>query len=119
MSKVWKKFEKHLFDSGNWTKLFNKHNPGQRVYPPNTKTQNAEHQVRIDAGETVDGYKNVYLQVNSEASNTALKKYISKHGTHSNVAAAKIPVDVPEDKQEEVVKELVADFRKKFSSKIG
>ncbi|KAF2240279.1 hypothetical protein BU26DRAFT_556948 [Trematosphaeria pertusa] len=101
MSKVWKKFEKHLFDSGNWTKLFNKHSPGQRVYPPNTKTQNAEH------------------QVNSEATNTALKKYVSKYGTHSNVAAAKIPVDVPDDKQEEVVKDLVADFRKKFSSKIG
>jgi hypothetical protein len=119
MSKVWKKFEQHLLDSANWSKFFNKHSPGQRVYPPNTKTQNTEHQVRIDAGETVDGYKNVYLQVNSEAKNTALKKYVSKHGTHSNVAAAKIPVEVPGDKQEEVVKGLVADFREKFYSKIG
>lgn len=111
--------EKHPFDSGNWTKLFNKNSPGRRVYPPNTKTENAEHQVRIDAGETVNGYKIVYLQVNSEATNTALKKYVSKYGTHSNVAAAKIPVEIPEDKREEVVHDLLADFRKKFSSKIG
>ncbi|KAH9881160.1 hypothetical protein J1614_001655 [Plenodomus biglobosus] len=111
MSKVWKKFEKHLFESGNWKKLFNKHSPGQRVYPPNIKTQNAEHQMRIDAGETINGYKNVYLQVNTEATNSALKKYVSKYGTHSNVAVGKIPVDVPEDKQEEVVKELVEDFQ--------
>lgn len=119
MSKVWKKFEKQLLDSGNWKKLFNQHSPGQRVYPPYTKTENAEHQMRIDSGETVNGYKNVYLQVNSEATNTALKKYKSKYGTHSNVAAAKIPANVPEAEQEKVVKDLMADFKKKFSSKIG
>jgi hypothetical protein len=60
-----------------------------------------------------------FREVNSEATNTALKKYVSKCGTHSNVVAAKVLVDVPDEKQEEVVKDLVADFRKKLSSKIG
>ena len=34
-----------------------------------------KHQLRLDAGEVIDGKKNVYLQVNGQAKNEALKKY--------------------------------------------
>jgi len=118
MAKVWKKFEKHFFEGENWKKPFKNHNPGQRIFPANNKKQNERYGLRIDAGEIVNGEKNVYLQVNSEATNTSLKKYISKCGTHSNVATAKIPVNVPVEKEEEVAKNLMADLWKQFTSKI-
>ncbi len=46
--------------------------------------------------------KNVYLQVNSEAKNEALKKFRTKRGTHANLATATIDENTPPEKQEEV-----------------
>ncbi|KAF2875183.1 hypothetical protein BDV95DRAFT_603946 [Massariosphaeria phaeospora] len=119
MSKVFKEFKKHIVSGNLYKKFFNNQNPGQCIVPNNTKVENAKHQLRVDAGEVIDGYKNIYLQVNSEAKNTALKKFKSKHGSDANVATAKIKVDVPEDKQEEEVEGALESMTEQYSSKIG
>lgn len=119
MSKVWKDFEKFIINQNLLPRFFKSHNPGQRILPANIKTENQQHQLRVDAGETKDGYKNLYLQVNSEAKNTALKKYISKNGTHSNIASVRIKADTPEDKQKEVGKQALEEMGKQFRSKVG
>lgn len=119
MAKAWKKFEKNFFEGENWVKMFNNHTPGQRVFPPNTKPHNKEHQMRIEVGETVDGFRMVYLRVNSEATDKTLKKYISKRGTKSRVACARFRVNIPEDEQEQIAKEMMAHFRKRVSAKMG
>lgn len=119
MSKVWKDFEKYIISQNLLPRFFKSHNPGQRILPANTKKENQQHQLRVDAGETYDGYKNLYLQANSEAKNTALKEYISKNGTHSNLATVRIKADTPVDKQSEAGKQALADMGAQFRSKVG
>ncbi|KAF2245227.1 hypothetical protein BU26DRAFT_79010 [Trematosphaeria pertusa] len=119
MSKVFKDFKKHIINEKLYKKFFNNQNPGQRIVPNNNKVENAQHQLRVDAGEVADGHKNIYLQVNSEAKNTALKKFRSKHGTHANIATAEIKVDTPENKQQQEVEEALEEMTKQYRSKIG
>ncbi|PPJ50233.1 hypothetical protein CBER1_07206 [Cercospora berteroae] len=98
-----------------WKKFFIKHKPGERIVP----NKNQASELRYDAGEEIAGYKNAYLQVNSEAENTALKKYKSKHGTHSNIATLKIKVDTPEDEQEDEINRVFEEAAKQFKEKVG
>jgi hypothetical protein len=119
MSKVIKAFKSWVFEGNNYSKLFGAHTPGQRIIPANTVTENTKHQLRIDAGEVKNGKKNIYLQANSQAKNTALKKYISKHGTHSNIGVAQINVDVAHDKQKEEADKAFKQLEAEFHSKIG
>jgi ABC-type Fe3+ transport system substrate-binding protein len=103
----------------NISKFFKNHEPGQRILPANTATENTKHQLRIDAGEVKNGKKNIYLQANSQAKNTAIKNFISNNGTHVNIATAQIDVEVPKEKQREETERVVAELEAGFKSKIG
>ncbi len=63
-------------------------NPGSRIVP--AKVKDHEYELRIDAGELVDGrYRILKLQINSQATSTALKAYHRKHGTHADLAVGR------------------------------
>ncbi|RMZ77651.1 hypothetical protein DV738_g4225, partial [Chaetothyriales sp. CBS 135597] len=117
MSRVFQKFKAKAI--ANCSKFFQTHSPGSRIFPANVKVENERHQLRIDAGEVKDGYLKIYLQANSEATNTALKKHISKHGTHSNIAETNIELDVPEEDQEKVISDAFERLAIGYNSKIG
>lgn len=116
MSKILKQLNRELKDTGKWKKFFTKHTPGERIVPP----KNQPSELRYDAGEEITGgFKNVYLQINSEAKNTALKKHRKKHGPHDNIAVVKVKTDTPEDEQEQHIDEVFEDATKQFKEKIG
>lgn len=119
MSKVFKAFKGYVLESEHFSKLFKNHNPGQRIVPANTAKENTQHQLRIDAGEVKNGKKNIYLQANSQAKNTAIKRFISKNGTHANIASAEIDVNTPEDRQKEEAERVFAELQAGFRSKVG
>jgi hypothetical protein len=119
MSKVFNSFKGWVLEGDRFPKLFSNHSPGPRILPANTATENAKHELRIDAGEVKDGKKNLYLQANSQAKNTAIKKYISRNGTHANIATTQIDMDTPKEKQEEEAIRAMKDFQNGFFSKIG
>ena len=75
--------------------------------------------LRLDAGEVMNGYKNICLQVNSEAKNTALKDYENKHGTHCDLTVASIKVDAPEDQQATNIVKALDAMEAQCKSKIG
>lgn len=103
-SKVLKQFEETLFKGGLYKKLFGKQTPGKRIAPVQAKDNDAKLQMRLDAGESKGGMKNVYLQVNSQAKNDSLVKFRKKEGTHANLASGQINETTPEESQEEAAK---------------
>ncbi|KAL9004658.1 MAG: hypothetical protein Q9188_002518 [Gyalolechia gomerana] len=119
MSKVVTKFVQALFENGWFKKLFDNHTPGSRIAPPKSGNNDAKHQLRIDAGEVVDGRKFLYLQVNSEAKSETLKKFIGKEGTHANLATVSIDINTAVEKQEEVAENAMADIKGQAKKKLG
>ncbi|KAF2148924.1 hypothetical protein K461DRAFT_282403 [Myriangium duriaei CBS 260.36] len=107
MSSVIKQFGQLILEGGLWNKFFQKQTPGKRIVPAQAKDNDAKAQLRIDAGETINGKKNVYLQVNSQAKNESLVKWRKKHGSHANLAVGQIDENTPPEKQEEAARELV------------
>ncbi|KAF2429613.1 hypothetical protein EJ08DRAFT_661522 [Tothia fuscella] len=93
-------------NKNGYKKLFKKQTSGKRIQPAQDKTNDADYQLRLDAGESIDGEKNVYLQVNTEAKNDVLKKFKKKHGAHANLATGVIDENTPEADQKEVAKEF-------------
>lgn len=76
-------------------------------------------QLQFDAGEVVDGVgDNIYLQVNSQATNDALKEFRGKHSTHANVATAQIKEDTPPEEQEDVIKDMLDKIEEQFKENI-
>ncbi|KAL4772259.1 hypothetical protein BDW60DRAFT_207265 [Aspergillus nidulans var. acristatus] len=106
MSKVLKQFEDAIFKGGLYKKLFQKETHGKRIAPAQTKDNDAAYQLRLDAGESKDGNKNVYLQVDSQAKNDALATFRKKHGTHANLASCSIDENTPVESQEEAARKL-------------
>lgn len=104
MSKVLKQFEEAIFKGGLYKKLFQKQTPGKRIAPAPAKDNDAKFQLRLDAGESIDGMKNVYLQVNSQAKSDSLAKFRKKNGTDGNLASAQIDENTPPESQEEVAR---------------
>jgi hypothetical protein len=64
------------------------YNPGSRTFPSKTNKNDADYQMRIDAGEMVGTRRNIVLQVNSQAKATPLKQWIRKNRTHGKLATA-------------------------------
>ncbi|KAL8980941.1 MAG: hypothetical protein Q9177_005731 [Variospora cf. flavescens] len=118
MSGVYKKFVEALRAEGHWKKLFGHHIPGQRIAMPNAHNNDAKNQLRLDAGEVIDGKKHVNVQINSQASNDALVKYRNSHGSHAKVATAQFDVNTPAEKQEEVFEAVMEDLQGQYSEKI-
>jgi hypothetical protein len=110
MSKVLKQFEDLLFRKNAFSKLFTKQTPGKRILPPQAGNNDSTYQLRLDAGESLDGKKNIYLQVNSQAKNEALKKWVRQNGSHANLAVTVIDENTPPEKQEQVSKNAWDDL---------
>ncbi|MCJ1411943.1 hypothetical protein MMC19_006035 [Ptychographa xylographoides] len=100
MSKVLKAFGEALLTENMFKKLFANQTPGKRIAPPQAGNNDTKLQLRLDAGEVINGKKTVYLQINSQAKNNALKIYRGKQGTHANLATATIDPNTPEQDQE-------------------
>jgi hypothetical protein len=66
--------------------------PGHRIVPTRTNKNDELYQLRIDAGELVNNRRNIVLQVNSQAKNTAFKKWIAKKGTDAKLAVTSYDV---------------------------
>ncbi|KAI4115490.1 MAG: hypothetical protein LQ345_003919 [Seirophora villosa] len=115
MSKVFKEFVQSLRAGGGWKKIFGHHEPGQRIAMANARDNDAKHQLRLDAGEVVNGMKHVNVQINSQASNDALVN----HGSHDKVATAQFAVNTPEEDQEKVFEAVMEDMKSQYSGKIG
>ena len=91
--------------------------PGRRVAPVD-KREDADAQLRVDAGEKIGDKQNFVLQVNSQAKNTALKKLVAKNGrgTHAQLAAASFDTKAadPEAEAKRVVEEMKAQSKSKL-----
>jgi hypothetical protein len=98
----------------NFADKFQKiYTPGSRIAPSRSKRNDTAHQLRIDAGELVDNrWRNVYLQINSEATSNLLKKWLKSNGSHGVAAQAQIDTQAkdPEAEAERVRDELQAQF---------
>jgi hypothetical protein len=70
------------------TKLTASHQAGSRIVPSRTAKNDADYQLRIDAGESVGSGRNVVLQINSQARSSALKEWVQKNGSHAKLAQA-------------------------------
>ncbi|EEQ31546.1 conserved hypothetical protein [Microsporum canis CBS 113480] len=97
VSKVLKQFEEAFFKGSAYKKLFRKQTPGKRIGLPQAGDNDKIYQVRLDAGETINGIKRVYLQ------------WKKKHGTHSNLAVGTIDENTPEEEQEDAAKAFWKD----------
>ncbi|KAM5469694.1 hypothetical protein MauCBS54593_004248 [Microsporum audouinii] len=90
MSKAFRNLRDAIVKEGQVKKFFKTHTPGSRIWPPRLQVNDEKLQFRIDAGEIINGMKNIYLQVNSQAKNDALRKFLKKHGAHGNIGVARI-----------------------------
>ncbi|KAI4281449.1 MAG: hypothetical protein L6R38_003687 [Xanthoria sp. 2 TBL-2021] len=118
MSKPLKAFREALLNQGTFKKIFGKHTPGKRIAPAQAGDNDSEYQLRLDAGEVVGGKKNIYLQVNSQAKNEALKEFKKKNGTHANLATATVDENTTEADQKKVFDEFWEDIEKQARSKL-
>ncbi|KAJ5179426.1 hypothetical protein N7492_002636 [Penicillium capsulatum] len=112
MSKVLKQFEEAIFKGGLYKKLFQKQTPGRRIAPLQAKDNDSKFQLRLDAGESMEGVKNVYLQVNSQAKNDSLVKFRKKNGTDANLASGQINENTPAESQEEEARKWWQEMEK-------
>ncbi|EGE02072.1 hypothetical protein TEQG_01112 [Trichophyton equinum CBS 127.97] len=80
MSKALKAFGISFVES--FQKLYKEHTPGARIFPPKTDKNDKNAQLRVDAGE-----------VNTQATNEALRKWVKKNGTHAKLATASFDVN--------------------------
>ncbi|KAJ5547549.1 hypothetical protein N7513_004783 [Penicillium frequentans] len=106
MSKAIKELGEQLFTTKLYTKLFQTQTPGKRIAPPQANDNKTKAPLRLDAGEVIGDWKNVYLQVNSQAQNEALVKFRKKNGTDAKLASGKINMKTSEKEQEEAAKAL-------------
>ena len=119
MSRPLKAFREAMLKENLFRKVFSKHTPGKRIAPPQSGDNDARLQLRLDAGEVIDGKKKIYLQVNSQAKSEVLKKFKKKHGTHANLATATIDENTPKKDQEKVFNEFWEDMSDQATSKLG
>lgn len=82
------------------TKLNANQPAGGRIVPSRTSKNDADYQLRIDAGELVGGKRNVVLQVNSQAKSTPLKEWLRKNGSHAKLAQATFDTTAEDPRQE-------------------
>lgn len=101
----------------NFTKLSASHNVGGRIFPSRTHKNDQAHELRLDAGPLIDDrYRQVHLQVNSEAKSKALKDWVRKHGSHANLVTALFDTEA-EDKDGEADR-FCGELREKAKSNL-
>ncbi|PGH19279.1 hypothetical protein AJ80_04032 [Polytolypa hystricis UAMH7299] len=98
MSRALKDFKNLMVREGQISKLWKTHSPGTRIAPTKSGNKDNKWQLRLDAGEVKGGKKRIYLQVNSQASNQSLQKWLKKNTSHANLAFGDIDINEPDDK---------------------
>jgi hypothetical protein len=101
------------------SKLWKTHNPGDRIAPPKSGKKDKQWQLRLDAGEVKNGKKRVYLQVNSQAFNEQLKKWVKKHSTDGNLAFGDIDVNEKEESIPQAFEEFWTGVAKEAKENLG
>ena len=92
--------------------------PGARVVPVNKKDdKNA--QLRIDAGEKIKGKQNLVLQVNSQATSPALKKWMNSNGRGSHGKLATATFDTGAADQDAEAERVAQELEKQAREKLG
>lgn len=84
------------------------------------KSKDHELEVRYDAGHFDGRFRTVYLQVNSQAKSTALKKWLAKQkskGTHANLATGQIDTEAEDPEAEG--ERLLRDLNKQVDENLG
>jgi hypothetical protein len=112
MSKPVKDFFKKVnqnIDIGK--KLAGNYESGGRIVPSKTAKNDADYQLRIDAGELVDNRRNVVLQVNTQAKATPLKSWLRKNSSHGKLATASFDTAAKDQKAETA--RVLAELEKK------
>ncbi|KAK5093857.1 hypothetical protein PMZ80_003075 [Knufia obscura] len=99
MSKALRNFKKLVDSENQAAKIWQQHSAGSRVLPAKNTTNDAKYQLRLDAGETKNGKKRIYLQVNSKATNEKLKKFVKKNTSHAVLASIDVDASEPVNKQ--------------------
>ncbi|KAK2758771.1 hypothetical protein FQN54_003463 [Arachnomyces sp. PD_36] len=75
---------------------------GSRILPSRTSKNDTEYQLRLDAGELIGNrYRQIILQINTQAKTPGLRDYMRKHGTHAKLAVAQFDTQA-EDEDAEV-----------------
>ncbi len=103
MSKEIKKFFA-VFRGGKdvMKKLLGEHALGARIFPSRNSKNDTKYQLRLDAGPLVDGrYRQLNLQVNSQATSGSLKDWLKKYGSHANLATGELDTTA-ENLEEEI-----------------
>ncbi|KAK3675901.1 hypothetical protein LTR78_004093 [Recurvomyces mirabilis] len=120
MSKANESFFQSKLTPSNLAKVATtkKFTPGRRVAPVD-KREDADAQLRIAAGEKVGDKQNFVLQVNSQATNTALKKFVAQNGrgTHGKLATASFDTKAPDPEAE--AERMVEEMKEEAKSKLG
>ncbi|EFR05415.1 hypothetical protein MGYG_08427 [Nannizzia gypsea CBS 118893] len=83
--------------------------PGSRILPSRTSKNDTKFQLRIDAGELINNrYRQLILQVNSQATTPGLRDWVKKYGTHAKLAEERFDTlaEDPEAEVERVVESL-------------
>jgi hypothetical protein len=62
MFKAIKEFGKMLLEGNLYKTLFSKQTPGNRIAPAKQDKDDAKAQMRLDAGEIINGKKYIYIQ---------------------------------------------------------
>ncbi|KKZ63149.1 hypothetical protein EMCG_02526 [[Emmonsia] crescens] len=94
---------------------FDPSSPGRRLWPPDTPTNNADWEIRLDAGEARKENPDlvaVKLQINREAKTKGLKDLLKANGTHYTYATAWVNVKEPptEAAADRLVDDLIKDL---------
>lgn len=120
MSKAIEAFFSNKLTPGNLAKVATTKTftPGRRVAPVD-KREDADAQLRVDAGEKIGDKQNFVLQVNSQAKNTALKKFVAKNGrgTHAQLAVASFDTKAADPEAE--AQRVVQEMKEQSKSKLG
>lgn len=74
--------------------------------------------MRFDVGEVKDS-KKTYLQVNWQASNDALQKWMKKNTSHGNLAFGDIDINEPEDRIPEAFEEFWQSIEEQVKDNLG
>ncbi|KAK3613065.1 hypothetical protein LTR56_028090 [Elasticomyces elasticus] len=92
--------------------------PGRRVAPVD-KREDADAQLRVDAGEKIGDKQNFVLQVNSQAKNTALKKFVAGNGRGTRAQLAAASFDTKAADPEAEARRVVQEMKEQSKSKLG
>lgn len=86
---------------------------------PVNKKDDKSAQLRIDAGEKIDGKQNLILQVNSQATSPALQKWMNSNGRGSHGKLATATFDTEAADQDAEGERVAQELEKQAKERLG